>query len=173
MAVLDILVYPDPGLRRRAGEVVDFGKSTQGLIDNMIETMYSAKGIGLAATQVGEDSKIIVIDISPDKSDLLIIVNPAIIDRQGSRETEEGCLSVPGVYAPVNRSEHILLRAQDRHGAIFEKDYDGILGVCIQHEMDHLEGKVFVDYLSRLKQERIRKKLLKERKANTVQAVGG
>ena len=171
MAVLDILIYPDPRLRQRAGRVADFGRQTQQLIDDMVETMYAAQGIGLAATQVNEAKQIIVIDISPDKSNCLIIVNPKILQHQGLRETEEGCLSVPGVYAPVSRSEHIRLQAQDRDGNEFIRDYDDMLGICIQHEMDHLDGKVFVDYLSRLKQERIRKRLLKERKAGTQQAV--
>ena len=132
------------------------------LIDDMFETMYDAPGIGLAAIQVNDPRRVIVIDTSEDRSDPLALVNPEIVDRQGEEQMDEGCLSVPGVYETVKRAEKIRVRALDRDGGPFEMDADGLLAVCIQHEIDHLDGKLFVDYLSNLKRQRIRKKLEKE-----------
>ena len=133
----------------------------------MAETMYTAPGIGLAAVQVGEYKRVVVIDISEDKSDLQVFINPVITASSGEQESEEGCLSVPGVYAPVTRAEQIVVRALDRDGDEFILDTEGMLAVCIQHEIDHLEGKVFVDYLSRMKRERIRKKFTKQIRRNS------
>ena len=134
------------------------------LIDDMFETMYAAPGIGLAATQVDVHQRVIVIDLSKEHDEPLVLINPEIIAREGEATTEEGCLSVPGIFDEVKRAAKVRLRAHDRNGQLFERDYQDILAVCIQHEMDHLEGKLFVDYLSDLKRERIRKKLDKERR---------
>jgi len=164
MALRTILEFPDPRLRTRAKPVTRFDAALGTLIDDMLETMYAAPGIGLAATQIDVHQRIIVIDVSPEHNEPLVIINPEIIAAQGEAATEEGCLSVPGIFDEVKRAAKIRLRARDRSGATYERDYDEILAVCIQHEMDHLEGKLFVDYLSDLKRERIRKKLLKERK---------
>lgn len=166
MSQLSILRYPDERLHKVAVpvDVVDEGIRT--LVRDMAETMYAAPGIGLAATQVDVHKRVIVIDISEMRDELLVLINPEIIARAGEQESEEGCLSVPGVYDYVHRSETVTVRALDEHGATFERTASGLLAVCIQHEMDHLEGKVFVEYLSRLKQTRIRAKLLKaQRKA--------
>ena len=130
----------------------------------MFETMYAAPGIGLAATQVNVHKRVLVIDVSESRKEPLVLINPEILDREGVEETEEGCLSVPGVYDKVTRAERIRVRALDRDGKQFEMEADGLLAVCIQHEIDHLDGKLFVDYLSELKRTRIRKKLEKERK---------
>lgn len=164
MALRTILEYPDPRLRTRAQPVTRFDAALGTLIDDMFETMYGAPGIGLAATQVDVHQRLIVIDISPERNQPLTIINPQILTREGEASTEEGCLSVPGIFDEVKRAAKIRLRAQDRDGNLFERDFEDILAVCIQHEMDHLEGKLFVDYLSDLKRERIRKKLEKERK---------
>jgi peptide deformylase len=164
MALRTILEFPDPRLRTRAKPVTAFDDALGALIDDLLETMYAAPGIGLAATQVDVHQRVIVIDISKEHDQPLVLVNPEIVAREGEANTEEGCLSVPGIFDEVKRAAKIRLRAQDRNGATFEKDFDDILAVCIQHEMDHLEGKLFVDYLSDLKRERIRKKLDKERK---------
>jgi peptide deformylase len=161
MAILDILIYPDPRLHEVAAPVDTVDDNIRKLVDDMAETMYAAPGIGLAAAQVNERKRIIVVDISESKDSLKIFINPQIISAEGSEESEEGCLSVPDIYAPVSRAEKIRVRALDRNGDSFELDADGLLAVCIQHEIDHLDGKVFVDYLSRLKQDRIRKKLSK------------
>ena len=161
MALLDILIYPDSRLNSKAKPVAEVDSRIQKLIDDMGETMYAAPGIGLAAPQVNVLERLIVIDISESKDSLLAMVNPEIIVSEGRAEHEEGCLSVPGIYAPVNRSEKIRVRALNRDGKPFELDAEGLLGVCIQHEIDHLDGKVFVDYLSHLKQDRIRKKMQK------------
>lgn len=161
MALLDILIYPDSRLHTKAKPVAKVDSRIQKLIDDMGETMYAAPGIGLAAPQVNVLERLIVIDISESKDSLLAMVNPEIILSEGRAEHEEGCLSVPGIYAPVNRSEKIRVRALNRDGKTFELDAEGLLGVCIQHEIDHLDGKVFVDYLSHLKQDRIRKKMQK------------
>jgi len=161
MALLDILIYPDQRLHAKAKPVSQVDSRVQKLIDDMSETMYAAPGIGLAAPQVNVLERIIVVDISESKDSLLAMVNPELIGSDGQAEHEEGCLSVPGIYAPVNRCEKIRVRALDRDGVSFELEAEGLLGVCIQHEIDHLDGKVFVDYLSRLKQDRIRKKMRK------------
>ncbi|MGB5280422.1 MAG: peptide deformylase [Arenicellales bacterium] len=161
MAILDILIYPDSRLHSKARPVAQVDSRIRKLIDDMSETMYAAPGIGLAAPQVNVMERIIVVDISESKDSLLAMVNPEIIESEGQDEHEEGCLSVPGVYAPVKRYENIRVRALDKQGNPFELDAGGLLGVCIQHEIDHLDGKVFVDYLSHLKQDRIRKKMQK------------
>jgi len=171
MSLLTILEYPDPRLRTRAEPVAVFDEAFGRLVDDMFETMYAAPGIGLAATQVDVHKQLIVIDISEEKNERHVFVNPVILERSGTALTEEGCLSVPGIFDEVQRASHVRVRARDRHGIEFEQDLEGILAVCLQHEMDHLDGKLFVDYLSDLKRERIRKKLDKERKARgTTQA---
>jgi peptide deformylase len=162
MAILDILHFPDTRLRNVAKPVEAVDDSVRRLIDDMFETMYDAPGIGLAAIQVNEPRRVIVIDTSEDRSQPLALVNPEIVEKQGVEEMDEGCLSVPGVYETVQRAESIRVRALDRDGQAFEMDADGLLAVCIQHEIDHLDGKLFVDYLSNLKRQRIRKKLEKE-----------
>lgn len=164
MAKLDILHYPDPRLRTQAKAVENVDDEVKILVDDMFETMYAAPGIGLAATQVNVHKQIIVIDISEDKDQPLCLINPMILKTDGKEEYEEGCLSVPGVYETVERAESIEVRALDQHGKAFEMQADGLLAICIQHEMDHLQGKLFVDYLSRLKQGRIKKKLEKSAK---------
>jgi peptide deformylase len=161
MALLDILIYPDPRLHTEARTVESIDKRIQTLIVDMSETMYAAPGIGLAAPQVNVTERIIVIDISDSKDSLLVMINPEIINTEGCTEVEEGCLSVPGIYAQVSRGEKIRVQALDKDGKPFELTAEGLLGVCIQHEIDHLDGKVFVDYLSRMKQDRIKKKMLK------------
>jgi peptide deformylase len=164
MARLTILEYPDPRLRTRAAPVVRFDADLKQQIAAMFETMYAAPGIGLAATQVDWHHQLIVIDISEGKNDPQVFINPAILSREGKASGEEGCLSVPGIYDDVARAERVRLRFQDADGATHERDFDGLLAVCVQHEMDHLSGKLFVDYLSELKRQRIRKKLDKERR---------
>jgi peptide deformylase len=165
MAKLTILEYPDPRLRTRAAPVAVVDDSVRRLIDDMFETMYAAPGVGLAATQVNVHKRVLVADVSSEQNAPVAFVNPEIIERQGRTEAEEGCLSVPGIFDKLNtRSERVLVRALDRDGRPFELEADGLLAVCIQHEMDHLEGKLFVDYLSELKRGRIRKKLEKERR---------
>ena len=164
MAVRTILEFPDPRLRTRAEPVTRFDVALGTLIEDMLETMYAAPGIGLAATQVDVHKRLIVIDISKEHNDPLVLINPEILEREGEANTEEGCLSVPGIFDEVKRAAKIRLRALDRNGETFERDYDDSLAVCILLEMDHLEGRLFVDYLSDLKRERIRKKLDKDRK---------
>jgi peptide deformylase len=164
MAQLTILEFPDPRLRTRAAPVRDFDAALGRLIDDMLETMYAAPGIGLAATQVNAHRALLVVDVSETKNDPQVFINPQILSREGRTQTEEGCLSVPQVYEPVERAERVRVRAQDRDGNVFERDLDGLLAVCVQHEMDHLEGRLFVDYLSTLKRERIRRKLVKEQR---------
>jgi len=164
MTLLPILEYPDPRLRTKAQPVVEFDAALGQLIDQLLATMYAAPGIGLAATQVDVHKRLIVIDISEERNDPQVFVNPEILERQGNDTTEEGCLSVPGIFEQVERAAKVRIRAQNRTGQSFERDLAGVLAVCVQHEMDHLEGKLFVDYLSDLKRERIRKKLEKERK---------
>jgi peptide deformylase len=164
MALLPILEYPDPRLRTRAQPVTDFDATLERLIDDMLETMYAAPGIGLAATQVNVHRRLIVIDISKDATDPQVFINPEILSRDGLGTVEEGCLSVPGIFDEVERAERIRVRALDRSGAAYERELDGMLSVCVQHEMDHLEGRLFVDYLSDLKRQRIRNKLDKDRK---------
>ncbi len=159
---LDILRYPDSQLHTVAKPVQAVDARIQKLVDDMAETMYAAPGIGLAATQVNVHERVIVIDISEDKSDLRVLINPEILSKSGDVEWEEGCLSVPGIYDKVHRAEIIRVRALNRAGETYEFDADGLLAVCVQHEMDHLLGKVFVEYLSRLKQNRIKTKLVKQ-----------
>ena len=163
MAILNILHYPDPRLREKALPVEEVNSEIKQLVADMFETMYEAPGIGLAATQANIQKRIIVIDISENKSEPHCFINPEIIESNGTEEMEEGCLSVPGIYEKVQRAEHIKVRALDREGKSFEMEADGLLSICIQHEMDHLEGKLFVDYLSELKRQRIRKKIEKLR----------
>lgn len=162
MALLPILRFPDQRLRRRAEPVAVFDETLRQFAADMAETMYEAPGIGLAATQVNVHRRLVVIDVSEDKSELLVMVNPQILSAEGAREGEEGCLSVPGVYDTVERAERVTVRYQDLAGELHTLSADEMLAVCIQHEIDHLDGKVFVDYLSRLKQTRIRQKLEKK-----------
>jgi len=164
MAIRTILEFPDPRLRTRAQPVTRFDADLHRTIDDMLETMYAAPGIGLAATQVDVHQRLVVIDISADRNDPLVLINPEILTREGEIATEEGCLSVPGYFDEVKRAAKIRVRAHDRDGKAFERECDDILAVCVQHEMDHIDGKLFVDYLSSLKRERVRKKLEKERK---------
>ena len=164
MALLQILEYPDPRLRTKAEEVTTVNNKLRALIDDMFETMYAAPGIGLAATQVNVHKRLIVIDVSEDKSEPLVLINPSIKEIDGEISHEEGCLSVPGQYESVDRVENIEVTALDRNGDEFTMQADGLLSVCIQHECDHLEGKLFVDYLSNLKRQRICKKLLKSQR---------
>ena len=167
MALLPILEFPDPRLRTRAVDVAPAELATpafQALFDDMFETMYDAPGIGLAASQVDVHKRFMVIDVSEDKSRPLVFANPEITARRGEQVYQEGCLSVPGIYADVTRSDVITVQALDRHGKPFSLEADGVLAVCIQHEMDHLDGKLFVDYLSPLKREMVKKKLAKARK---------
>ena len=164
MAIRTILEFPDPRLRTRAQPVTVFDAELGRLVDDMFESMYAAPGIGLAATQVDVHRRVIVIDVSEARDEPLVFINPEILSREGVAQTEEGCLSVPGIFDQVERAEKVRVRSRDRTGALIEKEYTGVLAVCIQHEMDHLEGKLFVDYLSDLKRQRIRKKLEKERK---------
>ncbi len=164
MTTLNILHFPDPRLRNVAKPVEQVDDSIRQLADDMLETMYAAPGIGLAATQVNVDKRIVVIDISEENNQPLCLINPEILSLDGVEEMEEGCLSVPGVYESVQRAERVRVRALDRDGQPFELDADGLLAVCIQHEIDHLDGKLFVDYLSQLKRTRIRRKLEKEQR---------
>ncbi len=161
MAQLNILHHPDARLRKKAAPVETVDANIRQIVDDMFETMYAAHGIGLAATQVNIHQRIIAIDISEKGNEPLCLINPEIIQQEGSVEHEEGCLSVPDYYDKVARAEHIRVRAIDRDGNTYEKDADGLLAICIQHEMDHLQGKLFVDYLSSLKQQRVRKKMEK------------
>jgi len=161
MAILQILVYPDERLRTIAEPVKTVDDSTRALVKDMIETMYDANGIGLAATQVNVHQQVIVMDLSEDRNEPRVLINPTIIEKDGEQTYDEGCLSVPEYYAPVKRAESIKLTALDEQGEIYQLEAEGLLAVCIQHEIDHLLGKVFVDYLSRLKQDRVRKKLIK------------
>jgi peptide deformylase len=162
MPLLNILRYPDPRLYRKAAAVTEVNDEIRALVDTMAETMYAAPGIGLAATQVDVHKRIIVIDTSETRDRLLVLINPEIVSREGVQFCEEGCLSLPGIYEPVERAERVTVKALDRHGRAFTLEVDKLLAVCIQHEIDHLEGKVFVDYLSRLKQQRIKAKLQKQ-----------
>ena len=164
MALLEILHFPDPRLRNLARPVTEVDDTVRQLVDDMFETMYEAPGIGLAATQVNVHQQIIVMDVAEDKSQPLTFINPDIIAKDGIQAIDEGCLSVPGIYEPVDRAQHIQVRAIDKQGNPFEMEAEGLLAVCIQHEMDHLQGKLFVDYLSQLKRQRIRKKLQKQQK---------
>jgi peptide deformylase len=166
MAILEILQYPDPRLAHPAHRVEKIDDATRRLIDDMIETMYAAPGVGLAATQVDVHKQIVVIDVSEDRSDLRVFINPEVTRREGVAVNQEGCLSVPGIYDNVERAESVTVTALDRNGARFTLNASGTLAACIQHEVDHLQGRVFVERLSDLKQNRIRAKLKKrQRKA--------
>jgi peptide deformylase len=164
MAILNILHYPDPRLRTRAEVITEFDPALKKLVEDMFETMYQAPGIGLAATQVNIHQRLLVMDVTEDQSDPKVLINPELLVTEGEEEMDEGCLSVPGYYETVKRAEKIRVRAQDVDGNSFEFDSEGLEAVCIQHEMDHLNGKLFVDYLSGLKRDRIRKKLEKARR---------
>jgi peptide deformylase len=167
MAKLRILHFPDPRLRHRARPVERVDSDIQRLVDDMLETMYDAPGIGLAATQVNEQKRVVVIDVSEEHDQPLCLINPTIVERRGTERSDEGCLSVPGFYEPVDRSEWVRVQALDREGRPFEIETDGLLAVCVQHEIDHLDGKLFVDYLTSLKRDRIRKKLEKAQRHHT------
>lgn len=162
MPILEILHYPDPRLRNCAKPVEKFDRKLREFADNILETMYHCSGIGLAATQVGVTWRVVVIDVSEERDQPLCLINPEIIEQEGEEISEEGCLSVPSVYEKVTRAECIRIKAQDKNGGQIEMGADGLLAVCIQHEIDHLDGKLFIDYLSGLKRQRIRKKLEKE-----------
>jgi peptide deformylase len=162
MALLTILEYPDPRLRTKAAPVTQVDDDIRRLIDDMFETMYAAPGVGLAASQVNVHKRIIVVDVSEKRDTPYAFINPTIDVLEGEQESEEGCLSVPGFYELVKRAQKVRVRALDRNGEPFELETDGMLAVCVQHECDHLEGKLFVDYISGLKRQRIRKKLQKQ-----------
>jgi peptide deformylase len=172
MAILDILHFPDPRLRQRARDVDEVDDQLRQLVDDMFETMYQAPGIGLAATQVNVHRRVVVIDVSRDQDEPQVFINPQILEKDGMEEMDEGCLSVPGIYERVQRAERIRVRALNREGETFELEADGLLAVCIQHEIDHLDGKLFVDYLSQLKRQRIRKKLEKQRRLGHDETAG-
>jgi len=161
LSVLTILEFPDERLRKKASEVKVVDGNVKKLVDDMLETMYLAKGIGLAATQVNVHQRIVVIDISEGKDNPLCLINPEIVEKYGNEESEEGCLSVPGFFEKVKRAESIKVKALDKEGQPFEIEANELLAVCVQHELDHLEGKLFVDYISSLKRQRIKKKLEK------------
>ena len=161
MALLPILHYPDPRLKKRAEPVTEVDESIRRLAADMAETMYAAPGIGLAATHVDVHKRVIVIDVSEDRSGLMVLINPEILEKDGECVSEEGCLSVPGIYDKVTRAERVKVRALNLEGETVEFEAEGLLAVCIQHEIDHLDGKVFVEYLSPLKQSRIKAKLVK------------
>ena len=170
MAILTILEFPDPRLRKKALPIADVDDKLRILIDDMFETMYAAPGIGLAATQVDVHRRLLIADLSQEKDDPHVMINPEILEKDGVAVTEEGCLSVPGYFEEVERAEHVRVRYLDRDGTPVEKDAEGLLAVCIQHEMDHLDGKLFVDYLSEAKRQRIRKKLMKDRRQQPAEA---
>ena len=162
MPLLNILRYPDARLHKTAAPVTVFDESLKRLVADMAETMYAAPGVGLAATQVDVAKQVIVVDVSERRDTLVVLVNPEIVDATGESDIEEGCLSVPGIYELVPRAERVKVRAYDQNGTPFTLEAQGLLAVCIQHEMDHLQGKVFVEYLSQLKQQRIRARLAKQ-----------
>lgn len=162
MAVLEVLTFPDERLRTVAKPVEEVNNDIKTLVSDMFETMRDEKGIGLAATQVNVHKRVVVMDVSEDQNEPLVFINPEITHKDGTTVSEEGCLSVPNNYAKIDRAEHITVKALDKTGKPFELEADGLLAICIQHELDHLEGKLFVDYLSAMKRERIRKKLEKE-----------
>jgi len=164
MAKLDILTFPDPRLRNKAKPVARVDDQIRHIVDDMLETMYAAPGIGLAAIQVNIPLRILVIDLSESNDSPLCLINPEILERSGEEQMDEGCLSVPGFYEPVTRAEQVRVRALDRDGQPIELDAGGLLAVCIQHEIDHLDGKLFVDYVSALKRQRIRRKLEKDQR---------
>ena len=170
MAKLNILEFPDPRLTTVATEVKCFDPELKKLLEDMIETMYSAHGIGLAATQVNVHKRLLVLDVSENHDQVRVYINPQILSSSGEQEYEEGCLSVPGIYANVKRAENILIKAQDSDGNVFEEQLEGLHAVCVQHEMDHLIGRLFVDYLSPLKRNMVKKKLEKQRKVAAKEA---
>jgi peptide deformylase len=164
MAKLRILEFPDPRLRKKAAPVEQVDDALRQLVDDMFETMYEAPGIGLAATQVDVHRRLLVADVCAEKDEPHVLINAEILEKDGSTVTEEGCLSVPGYFEEVERAEHIKVRFLDREGNQQEREFEGLLAVCVQHEIDHLEGKLFVDYLSEIKRQRIRKRLDKDRR---------
>ena len=168
MAKLRILEFPDPRLRKKATPVDTVDEALNSLIDDMLETMYAAPGIGLAATQVDVHKRLLVADVSSDQTDPRVFINPVIVEKDGVTVTEEGCLSVPGYYEEVERAEHIRVGFLDRAGEEVEAELEGLLAVCVQHEIDHLDGKLFVDDLSEAKRQRIRKRLTKDRRQAAV-----
>ncbi|MEL7537148.1 MAG: peptide deformylase [Pseudomonadota bacterium] len=167
MAILRILEFPDPRLRTKATPVAAVTDEIRQLVDDMLETMYAAPGIGLAATQVDVHQRLLVADVSTEKDEPHVLINPEILEKDGVEAMEEGCLSVPGFYEEVERAEKIRFRALNRDGDTYEMEAEGLLAVCIQHEIDHLDGKLFVDYISDIKRDRIRKKLLKDRRGQS------
>jgi len=169
MAILRILEFPDPKLRKKALPVDKVDDALRRLIDDMFDTMYEAPGIGLAATQIDVHRRLLVADVSGERTDPHVLINPEILEKDGVIVTEEGCLSVPGYFEEVERAEHIRVRYLDRDGNEQTSEFEEMLAVCVQHEIDHLDGKLFVDYLSEAKRQRIRKRLVKERR---LQAVG-
>lgn len=171
MTKLTILEFPDPRLRKKAAPVELVDDALRGLIDDMLETMYAAPGIGLAATQVDVHKRLLVADVSADNDQPYALINPVILEKDGVAVTEEGCLSVPGYYEEVERANHIVVSFLNRDGEETKMEAEGLLAVCIQHEMDHLEGKLFVDYLSEAKRSRIRKRLVRDRRHQTAAAV--
>lgn len=171
MAQLNILEFPDSRLRTTAIPVEKVDQKVRQLVDDMLDTMYEAPGIGLAATQVDVHLRVLVVDVSEERDQPLCLINPEILDKEGQQLCEEGCLSVPGYYAKVERADQVTVRALDRDGQSYEITAQGLLAVCIQHEMDHLDGRLFVDYLSPLKQQRLRKKLEKQRRLEEAPAV--
>ena len=171
MAKLRILEFPDPRLRTKATPVAEVTDEIRTLIDDLFETMYDAPGIGLAASQVDVHKRLLVADVSNDRSAPYALINPVILEKDGVTETEEGCLSVPGYYEPVERAEHIRVKYLDRDGQEVEAEMEGLLAVCVQHEIDHLDGKLFVDYISEAKRSRIRKRLLRDKRHQTAAAV--
>lgn len=164
MSTLDILTFPDPRLRRRAGPVAQVDDALRTLIDALFNTMYQADGVGLAATQVNVTQRLMVIDVSQERDEPLVFINPETSNASGTRISEEGCLSVPGYFASVKRAESVHVTALDRAGEKFEMDAEGLLATCIQHEIDHLDGKLFVDYLSPLKRRRVRQLVEKQKR---------
>ncbi len=161
LGILTILEFPDERLRKKAIVVKEVDEKIRKLLDDMLETMYESRGVGLAATQVDFHKRIVVIDVSEEKDAPLFLINPEIVEKDGVKESEEGCLSVPGFFEKVTRAEHIRVRALNREGKSFEFEATELLAVCVQHEMDHLDGKLFVDHISSLKRQRIKKKLEK------------
>jgi peptide deformylase len=170
MAKLNILEFPDPRLKTVASDVKSFDEVLKKLVKDMTETMYSANGIGLAATQVNVHKRLLVLDVSENQEQPLVYINPLILSQGGEQNQEEGCLSVPGIYANVKRAENITVKAQDTDGNFFEEQLDGLHAVCVQHEMDHLIGRLFVDYLSPLRRNMVKKKLEKQRKVAAKEA---
>ncbi|MBL4851853.1 MAG: peptide deformylase [Gammaproteobacteria bacterium] len=164
MSLLNILNFPDPRLRIKAKPVISFDAALRSLIDNMFETLYAAPGVGLAATQIDVHKRLLIVDVSEDQDDPHTFVNPRIVVRDGVSVHDEGCLSFPGIYEQVERASQVTIAAQDGHGQPFTFEADGLMAVCIQHEIDHLDGKLFVDYISALKRSRIRKKMLKQQR---------